>query len=42
MKNVAADVRFSEQAGLIDTKQGAGKEISPHVTYDKILLEISV
>ena len=42
IKNVAADVRFLEKAGLIDTKKEASKEISPHVTYDKILLEIAV
>jgi predicted transcriptional regulator len=42
IKNVAADVRFLEQAGLIDAKKEASKEISPHVTYDKILLEIAV
>ena len=41
-ENVAADVRFLEQAGLIDTKKETSKEISPHVTYDKILLEITV
>lgn len=42
IKNVAADVRFLEQAGLIDTKKSASKEIAPQVTYDKILLEISL
>jgi predicted transcriptional regulator len=42
IKNVAADVRFLEQAGLIDTKKSAGKEIAPQVTYDKILLEIAL
>ncbi len=42
IKNVAADVRFLEQAGLIDTKKETSKEISPHVMYDKILLEIAV
>ena len=42
IKNVAADVRFLEQAGLIDTKKETSKEISPRVTYDKILLEIAV
>lgn len=42
IKNVAADVRFLEQAGLIDTKKETSKEIAPHVTYDKILLEIAV
>jgi len=42
IKNVAADVRFLEQAGLIDTEKGTSKEISPHVSYDKILLEIAV
>jgi predicted transcriptional regulator len=42
IKNVAADVRFLKQAGLIDTKKEASKEISPRVMYDKILLEIAV
>lgn len=42
IKNVAADVRFLEQAGLIDTTKKTSKEIAPHVTYDKILLEIAV
>ncbi|MBU1569533.1 MAG: hypothetical protein KKE00_03260 [Proteobacteria bacterium] len=42
IKNVADDVRFLEQAGLIDMKKETSKEISPHVTYDKILLEIAV
>ena len=42
IKNVAADIRFLEQAGLIDTKKETSKEISPHVSYDKILLEIAV
>ena len=42
IKNVAADVRFLEQAGLIDTKKETSKKIAPHVTYDKILLEIAV
>ncbi len=42
IKNVAADVRFLEQAGLIDTKKETSKEIAPYVTYDKILLEIAV
>jgi predicted transcriptional regulator len=42
IKNVAADVRFLEQAGLIDTKKKTSKNIPPLVTYDKILLEIAV
>ena len=42
IKNVATDVRFLEQAGLIDTKKATSKETAPHVTYDKILLEIAV
>ena len=42
IKNVSADVHFLEQAGLIDTKKETGREISPQVTYDKILLEIAV
>ncbi|MGB5156430.1 MAG: hypothetical protein WBN77_03225 [Desulfobacterales bacterium] len=42
IKNVATDVRFLKQAGLIDTKKDGGKEISPQVRYDKILLEIAV
>ncbi len=42
IKNVAADVRFLEQAGLIDTKKATTKETAPYVNYDKILLEIAV
>jgi predicted transcriptional regulator len=42
IKNVASDVRFLKQAGLIDTKKETSREISLHVTYDKILLEIAV
>ncbi len=42
IKNVAADVRFLEQAGLIDTQKKASKEIAPQVNYDRILLEIAV
>lgn len=42
IKNVAADVRFLEQAGLIDTKKETSKDFAPLVTYDKILLEIAV
>ena len=42
IKNVAADVRFLEQAGLVDTKKETSKEIAPYVNYDRILLEIAV
>jgi len=42
IKNVAADVRFLEQAGLIDMQKKVSKEIAPQVNYDRILLEIAV
>lgn len=42
IKNVATDVRFLEQAGLIDTEKKTGKEVAPYVNYDRILLEIPI
>lgn len=42
IKNVATDVRFLEQAGLIDTEKKTGKKVAPYVNYDRILLEIPI
>ena len=44
VKNVSTDIKFLEQVGLVDIKRndGAEKEITPSVNYDKILFEIAV
>jgi predicted transcriptional regulator len=44
VKNVSADIKFLEQAGLVDTKRNDGeeKELTPFVSYDKIMFEIAV
>ncbi|MDM8522206.1 hypothetical protein QUF80_02445 [Desulfococcaceae bacterium HSG8] len=44
IKNVSADIKFLEQAGLLDIKRTARAEkgITPLVNYDKILFEIAV
>ena len=44
LKNVSTDIRFLEQVGLVDIKKNGAtqKEITPLVSYDKILVEIAV
>jgi len=44
VKNVSTDIKFLEQVGLVDIKRNdeAEKEITPSVSYDKILFEIAV
>jgi len=44
VKNVLTDIKFLEQVGLVDIKRNdeAEKEITPSVSYDKILFEIAV
>ncbi|MCP4346822.1 MAG: ArsR family transcriptional regulator [Desulfobacterales bacterium] len=44
IKNVSTDIRFLEQAGLVDIKKHieTEREITPLVNYDKILFEIAV
>ena len=44
VKNVSTDIKFLEQVGLVDIKRNdeAKKEITPSVSYDKILFEIAV
>jgi predicted transcriptional regulator len=41
IKNIAEDVKYLEQIGLIDTKE-ADRKTTPIVNYDKINLEIAV
>lgn len=41
IKNVADDVKYLEQMGLIETKETARKT-TPIITYDRIALEIAV
>ena len=41
IKNVAEDVKYLTQIGLIEKKK-TKREISPSIKYDKILLEIAV
>ena len=41
VKNVANDVKFLEQIGLIEKKEMKGRT-APLVTYEKLLLEIAV
>lgn len=44
VKNISTDIKFLEQVGLVDIKRNdeAEKEITPSVSYDKILFEIAV
>lgn len=44
VKNVSTDIKFLEQVGLVETKKNDRKEneLTPFVSYDKILFEISV
>ena len=44
IKNVSTDINFLEQAGLIDIEKHitTEREITPFVSYDKILFEIAV
>jgi len=44
VKNVSTDIKFLEQVGLVDTKRNGEeeKEVTPVVSYDKIMFEISV
>jgi len=41
VKNIADDVNYLEQIGLIQKKESASKT-APVITYDKIALEIAV
>ena len=41
VKNVADDVKYLEQIGLIEKKQTKSR-IAPVVTYEKLKLEIAV
>ena len=41
VKNVADDVKYLEQIGLIEKKQTKSR-IAPVVTYEKLMLEIVV
>ena len=41
VKNVADDVKYLEQIGLIETKE-TGRKTVPLIAYDKIALEIAV
>ena len=41
VKNVADDVKYLEQIGLIE-KKATKRRIAPVVTYEKLMLEISV
>lgn len=41
VKNIAEDVKYLEQIGLIDTKE-TDRRTTPIVNYDKIALEITV
>jgi len=41
VKNVADDVKYLEQIGLIEKKR-TKRSIAPVVTYEKLMLEISV
>jgi len=44
VKNVSTDIKFLDQVGLVDIKRNdkVKKEITPSVSYDKILFEIAV
>jgi predicted transcriptional regulator len=45
IKNVSADIRILEQAGLVDIEKHIEKEkreITPFVNYDKIVFEFAV
>jgi len=41
VKNVADDVKYLEQIGLIEIKE-TGRKTAPRISYDKIALEIAV
>lgn len=41
VKNVADDVKYLDQIGLIETKE-TGRKTTPRISYDKIALEIAV
>jgi len=41
IKNVAVDVKYLEQMGLVEIKETAHRSI-PFITYDRISLEIAV
>jgi predicted transcriptional regulator len=41
IKNVADDVKYLEQIGLIEKRAGE-KEIQPSINYDRIALEIAI
>jgi len=41
VKNVADDVKYLEQIGLIETKE-MGRKTAPCISYDRIALEIAV
>jgi len=41
VKNVANDVKYLEQIGLIEKKETKSR-IAPLVTYEKLMLEIAV
>jgi predicted transcriptional regulator len=41
VKNVATDVKYLEQLGLIDKRETKGRT-APLVTYEKLILEITV
>jgi predicted transcriptional regulator len=41
VKNVADDVKYLDQIGLIEIKE-TGRKTAPRISYDKIALEIAV
>ena len=41
IKNVADDVKYLDQIGLIEIKE-TGRKTAPRISYDKIALEIAV
>ncbi len=41
VKNVAEDIKYLAQVGLVEKKESA-REISPSIDYDRIMLEIAV
>lgn len=42
IKNVAGDVKYLVQVGLVEKTEKTGKKICPSVSYNKIMLEIAV
>lgn len=42
IKNVAEDVKYLNQVGLVEKTEKPGKKICPSVSYNKIMLEIAV